>query len=172
MKNSTSKVSPDQMVRVGVLSDSHGEAHRTRRAVEELARLGASVFIHCGDIESIECLDPLAGLDAHLVFGNCDEPSELADYAASLGIQVHPPLGHISVNGTSLAFTHGDRQQCIIQALNSHTHWLFHGHTHTRRDEIVRATRVVNPGALHRASPYSVALITPQLAAVQFIEIA
>lgn len=159
-------------MRVGVLSDSHGEAQRTRHAVEELTRLGASVFIHCGDIESIECLDPLAGLDAHLVFGNCDEPSELAGYAASIGIQVHHPLGHISVNDTNLAFTHGDQQQCMTQAIKSHTHWLFHGHTHICRDELVLATRVVNPGALHRASPYTVALITPKLGAVQFVEIA
>jgi predicted phosphodiesterase len=95
-------------MRIGVLSDSHGDAIRTRIAVEELVRLGATMFIHCGDIETIECLDPLAGLDAHIVFGNCDEPSDLQDYARSIDITVHHPLGEIIIDDQRIAFTHGD----------------------------------------------------------------
>ena len=37
--------------------------------------------------------------------------------------------------------------------------YIFHGHTHIQRDERVRSTRIINPGALHRASHYTVATL-------------
>ncbi len=168
MKPSKPEVDIQAETRIGVLSDSHGDANRTRIAVEELVRLGATMFIHCGDIETIECLDPLAGLNAHIVFGNCDEPSELQDYARSIGITVHHPLGEFIVDGHRIAFTHGDDPKCMQGPIDSKAHWLFHGHTHHKRDVKIQSTRVVNPGALYRAKPHTVALVTPMIGAVQF----
>ena len=168
MKPSKSEVASKQGTRIGVLSDSHGDAMRTRRAVEELTRLGATIFIHCGDIETIECLDPLAGLDAHIVFGNCDEPSDLQGYARSIGITVHHPLGEVIVDGQRIAFTHGDDPKCMQRPIGSKAHWLFLGHTHLKRDIKIESTRVINPGALYRAKPHTVALVTPSSGLVEF----
>ncbi len=141
-------------------------------AVDELSRLGATTFIHCGDFESIECLDPLAGLDAHVVFGNCDEPSDLEGYARSIGITVHHPLGEIVVDGMRVAFTHGDQDEWVRRALDSHPAWFFYGHTHVKRDAVVDSTRLVNPGALQRANSHTVAIVTPASKKVEFVTIA
>ncbi len=157
---------------MGVLSDSHGEAARTRSAVEELARRGATLFIHCGDIETMDCLDPLAGLDSHVVFGNVDEPADLTDYAHSIGIKVHQSAGEVVVDGQRLAFAHGDQPGCMERILRTKPAWFFHGHTHQMRDVRVGPVRVVNPGALCRASQYSVALVVPALGTVEFVVVA
>jgi predicted phosphodiesterase len=37
--------------------------------------------------------------------------------------------------------------------------YLFHGHTHVARDDRFGPTRVINPGALHRAGTYTVATL-------------
>jgi predicted phosphodiesterase len=37
--------------------------------------------------------------------------------------------------------------------------YLLHGHTHVKRDERVGRTRVINPGALHRAREKTVAVL-------------
>ena len=37
--------------------------------------------------------------------------------------------------------------------------YILHGHTHCKRDERIGRCRVINPGALHRANPKSVATL-------------
>ena len=46
---------------VGVLSDSHGHAETTARAVEALVAHGAEMLLHLGDIGSDEVIDELGG---------------------------------------------------------------------------------------------------------------
>ncbi|MFM7807474.1 MAG: metallophosphoesterase family protein, partial [Planctomycetota bacterium] len=94
--------------RLGILSDSHGHADRTRRAIEALQAAGATRFLHCGDVETEHVLDQLAGLDSHVVFGNCDPVRPLTRYAERLGLQVHHPMGRVQADGRTIAFTHGD----------------------------------------------------------------
>ena len=59
-------------VKLGILSDSHGRHERTHKAVQLLLANGASELAHCGDIETEQVIDQLAGTQTHLVFGNCD----------------------------------------------------------------------------------------------------
>lgn len=148
-------------VHLGILSDSHGQADRTRRAIEALQAAGATRFVHCGDVETEQVLDQLAGLDAHVVFGNCDPARSLGRYADRLGLQVHHPMGRWQVDGRSIAFTHGDDPDLLQAAIDERADFLLHGHTHVRADTQVGATRVINPGALHRARPFTVALLVP-----------
>ncbi|NBX35717.1 MAG: metallophosphoesterase [Planctomycetes bacterium] len=157
---------------IGVLSDSHGESGRTRRAVEALLGEGAAHIIHCGDIEIPRCLDPLAGLRAHIVFGNNDEPAELCGYAEDLGIQVHHPAGELEFDGIRVAFTHGHIGSAIDAAIEKRVPWLFVGHSHAAMDIQIHGTRMVNPGALSRADPFSVALVCPASGLVKFLTIA
>lgn len=158
--------------RIGILSDSHGQVERTRRAVAALADAGANRMIHLGDIETEAVLEELLALPTHLVFGNCDWPIEpLHDHAIRLGISVEHPLGRIDVNGRAIAFTHGHDQKLLSQPLFEGTSYLLHGHTHRVRDERVGLTRVINPGALHRAAVYTVALLEPDTDTLTTIEV-
>jgi len=160
-------------VTVGLLSDSHARWERTKRALEALRERGATVFIHCGDVEDELVLDQLAGLDSHLVWGNCDWNSgSLGRYAADLGIAVHGVAGELAVDGKRIAFTHGHEPAPMRQAVAGGADYLVHGHTHERRDERRGQCRVLNPGALHRAPVFTVATLVPASDEFRWIEVA
>jgi len=149
------------MPRIGLLSDSHGRADITRNAVRELRNHQADILIHLGDIGSESVIDALAEpMPVHLVFGNTDwEIDGLTRYAESLGISVNHPVGRLDIEGGTLVFQHGDRTAQMQAALAESVRYLCHGHTHVTRDDRVGGTRVINPGALHRAARYTVALL-------------
>lgn len=154
-------------MRIGLLSDSHGRAARTRDAVRILVDRGAVMLLHMGDIETEEVIDQLAGVDARIVFGNNDDERSLGRYATSIGVRVLHPLGRIEADGRTIAFTHGHLGTCVRDG--SSADYFVHGHTHRQRDERRGATRFINPGALHRATPYSVAMLDPALDALEFL---
>jgi predicted phosphodiesterase len=44
---------------------------------------------------------------------------------------------------------HGDNEEVLGNLVTSDQHaYVFHGHTHRRRDKTIGRTRVINPGAL------------------------
>lgn len=152
--------------RVGLVSDSHGQAARTRAAVEVLMAQGVQVLLHLGDVCSMTVLDALAGLegqcDVRVVFGNCDHDWRgLAEYARFLGIKVDHPVGRIRVGKDLIVFAHGDDVAHVRSALRDGVRYFCHGHTHEARDLRENATRIINPGALHRSASYTVALLEP-----------
>ncbi len=157
---------------IGVLSDSHGHADRTARAVTTLLAHGADMLLHLGDIGSDDVIDELAGHKTRIVFGNCDwEIDAMTRYARLVGIEVDHPIGFVEVDGCRIAFTHGDVPRLMQQALDDGVDFLLHGHTHTVQDERIGRTRVINPGALHQATRYTSALLDPSGNRVRWLEI-
>jgi len=147
---------------LGILSDSHGRADTTRLAVKSLTERGAESLIHLGDVGSEAVLEELVGYPARIVFGNCDwNDRELGRYAEILGFTVDHPRGTMEIGGKRIAFTHGHLPDLMQRALDDDVDYLLHGHTHEWRDEMVGATRVINPGALFRAARYTAALLDP-----------
>ena len=57
------------------------------------------------------------------------------------------------------------------QALDDGVRYLCHGHTHARADGRQGPTRVINPGALFRATVYSVAVLDPETDQLHFHEV-
>jgi putative phosphoesterase len=147
-------------MKIGIVSDSHGEAARTVRAVELLWQLGAARLYHCGDVGGDAVLEALAGHSATLVWGNCDDPTPLlARYAASLGIVCHIPPRSIRIDGRSIGLFHGHESSFASAAEGGAFDYLLHGHTHRPADRRVGRCRVINPGALHRARVHTAALL-------------
>ena len=169
------------MTTLGLLSDTHGRAGIARDAVELLLDHGADMLIHLGDVGSAEVIDCLAAthesthqqVEAHLVFGNCDwEAQALTRYAQDLGVIVHDPAGEMTIDGKRLMFTHGHINRVMDHAIESSADYLLHGHTHLQSDTVIGSTRVINPGALFRASRHTVALLTPANGKCQVLEVA
>jgi putative phosphoesterase len=166
---------------IGLLSDSHGRAARTARAIRLLIDRGADRVIHLGDVGSVEVIDALVErADAagrltppvHLVFGNCDwDAGSLGRYARSLGIAVDDPVGRLSVDGRVMVYQHGHRDGSMDQALAEQVDYLCHGHSHRRRDERTGPTRLINPGALFRAAHYTVAMLDVGRDALRFYDV-
>ena len=147
---------------IGVLSDSHGSADTTARAVDELLSRGAQTLIHLGDIETEAVIDELVGHNARIVFGNCDwNEQALRHYAELVGVRVDHPLGIVEIDGKRIAFTHGHLDRLMREAIDEGVDYLFYGHTHTVCDERCGKTRLINPGALFRAPRYTAAVLDP-----------
>jgi len=158
-------------VRIGLLSDSHGRIASTRSGIDALLDRGAELLLHLGDLGTEAVLDELVGRPARVVFGNVDDARSLRRYAELVDVPVDHPLGWIEAGDRRLAYTHGDDERLVRNALGEAPAWLVHGHTHRVRDERIGPTRVVNPGALHRAARYTVALLDFATDDLEIIEI-
>jgi putative phosphoesterase len=157
-------------VRIGILSDSHGRVKPTRAAVKVLLDRRCAMLLHLGDLGSDAVIDELVGHNARLVLGNCDD-DDLARYAALVGVINDHPAGRVTVNGRSVAFTHGHIESAMTAALREGADYLLHGHTHEVRDERHGRTRVINPGALHRAARYTAAVLEPANDRLDILEV-
>ena len=157
--------------RLGIISDTHGRTPRARRAIDLLLARGATRIIHLGDVSNEAVLDLLAGIEATVVFGNCDDERALARYAGILGIQVVHPAAVLEVKSRRIGLTHGHLEREVSLLFESEVDFLLHGHTHEIRDERVGRTRVLNPGALHRASRHTALLLDPASGDAEWIEV-
>jgi putative phosphoesterase len=146
---------------IGILSDTHGHLDAMQAGIDALASVGAQVYIHCGDVGSFRMLDVLAGLRSFVTWGNTDfDRPELTRYARALDITVLDPWGTIELESKRLALTHGDRPHIVRQVLDGQQHdYLLTGHTHLLHDHRHGRIRAINPGALYRASPKTVAAL-------------
>ncbi len=151
---------------IGVLSDSHGQLERLAEAAAVFASRGVTTLIHCGDITTVEAVETLADFEVHWVFGNCDwDEGPLRAAISRNGHTCHGFRGELEIGGCRLGFTHGHRYELYQTMVTSRDYDLvFHGHTHVRRDEMERGTRVICPGALHHAAPPGCLVLTlPEL---------
>jgi putative phosphoesterase len=160
-------------MRIGIVSDTHSRLATIARAVELLRGRGVSTVIHCGDIEDPSAVAPFAGLDAHFVFGNCDHDRDALRRAiAGLGLTLHEPFGHLEVAGAKIAFLHGDDGTLLRDVERSeHFDYLFYGHTHQAEEHRAGPTRVINPGALHRARPKTFLVLDPATGEAESVEV-
>ena len=163
-------LTPVSANRIGLLSDSHGEAARTGRALDLLLDRGADLLIHLGDLGSEAVVDRLAGLPAMIVLGNVDPPS-LGRYAEWLGIAMDGRAVHLQVGGRRLAATHGHLEEVWTDLVATAPDYLLHGHTHEVRDERHGGIRFVNPGAVDRADRWTVAMLEPEFDRLEIMDI-
>jgi uncharacterized protein len=142
-------------MRIGVVSDTHSRHARVSRVLAELRDRGVTTVLHCGDIEDPETVLLFRGLTAHFVFGNCDwDKTALRAAMAEAGAILHEHFGHVEIEGRKIAFLHGDDKRMMHDVEQSGAYdFLFYGHTHQPEEHRTGPTRVVNPGALHRANP-------------------
>ncbi|MCK6486339.1 MAG: YfcE family phosphodiesterase [Phycisphaerae bacterium] len=145
---------------LGVLSDSHGDAAATARAVAVLETHGAEFLIHCGDICSPAVLDQLAGHRACFVFGNCDTPdASWRDYVRTLGLEWPEAPLRLELGGRRIGVAHGHERAFRALLNDPELDYLFFGHTHVYSDRRIGRLRAINPGALHRARTRTVARV-------------
>jgi putative phosphoesterase len=142
-------------MRIGILSDSHGNRLMVNLALAELRQRGITTLLHCGDIDDAETIALFGGFTTHFVFGNCDtDKPALRAAMADIGATLHDHFGNLEMEGVKLAFLHGDDHHLLRDVEHSgHYDFLFYGHTHQAEEHRTGPTRVINPGALHRARP-------------------
>ena len=158
---------------IGILSDSHGNAAETSRAVALLEAREAKKFVHCGDICSMTVLDELAGRDAVFVWGNCDEPdASLRRYVAAIGLPWPTTPVEFTADGRRAAVFHGHEGGFRTVWKSCGFDYVFYGHTHEFADHRVNGCRFINPGALHRAAVHTVATLDTVADELIFLNVA
>lgn len=146
---------------IGILSDSHGQHLAVGKALALFDEHDVEYLIHCGDVGGMEVFDQLINRPCTFVWGNCDMPGPgIEDYLRTVGLSDPTDVPtHLELDGKRIAVFHGHEKGFDLALRTLDVDYIFHGHTHTRRDERFGKKRIINPGALHRARPKTVAIL-------------
>ncbi len=146
---------------IGVVSDTHGHVEFARQAARMLESFAVEAVLHCGDIGTSEIVAVFRAWPTHYVFGNVDyDVRPLREAIRAAGHTCHERFGSLVLAETPIALLHGDDAAALDEAVRSGRYRLVcHGHTHVARNEQVGRTLVLNPGALYRATPHSIAVV-------------
>lgn len=148
-------------MRLGVVSDSHGHVDHVRPAIRMLESLEVDRVLHCGDVGSMAVVEMFAPWPTDFVFGNCDD--DRAEFAASIaaaGQTCHGAFGDLEIAGKRVALLHSDDRRRFQETIRSGEYDLVcYGHTHVAACERIGDTIILNPGALYRANPHSIAVV-------------
>jgi putative phosphoesterase len=160
-------------MRFGILADTHDELSRARLAVQLLRAEGAEALIHCGDLFSPPIVFLLAGLPSWFVLGNHDSDMvpHLERAATEYGVVCLGWGGVVELAGKRIGVAHGHLSGDVRRVLAAHPDYLLSGHSHIASDTLVGSVRRINPGALHRADVFTVALLEVDLGEVRFLQV-
>lgn len=138
-------------MKIGVISDTHDQLSNMIFALNTFREEGIETVIHCGDLTSLEMVSHFDGFRVIYVFGNIDHATGAikkrlekmrADNYAGLVFRGN-------LDGVPIAVTHSHMEGMLMDLVREKRYkWLFHGHTHEQRDEMVHGVRIINPGAL------------------------
>jgi uncharacterized protein len=147
-------------MRIGVVSDTHGQVRLTQNAVRMLESLQVERVFHCGDVGSAAVVELFSTWPTHFVFGNVDDEFVIHEAIRAAGQSCHERFGHIELAGRRIAFLHGDDGALLTKTVAG-GEWdlVCHGHTHVARQQWLGRTLVLNPGAVYRANPHSIACV-------------
>jgi uncharacterized protein len=147
-------------MRIAIVSDSHSNHVTVETALQMIDGRGIELILHCGDIADADTVWLFPG-HTHFVFGNCDsERASLRQAIHGIGATLHEPFGKLELDGARIAFVHSDDKE-LFEELEScgEFDYLFYGHTHIAKEHKTGPTRVINPGALHRARQKSFVIL-------------
>src|SRR5207244_7329543 len=104
-------------------------------------------------------------------FGNCDaERQSIRQAVYGIGACLHEPFGTLVADEINIAFVHGDDRRLFRQLEESDKYdYLFYGHSHIAAEHRTGRTRVINPGALHRASKHTFLILDTDTGATETV---
>jgi len=138
-------------MKIGVLSDTHDNLSNLIMVLGTFREKGIATVIHCGDLTSLELVPQFRGFRLIYTIGNMDVTAGAIQKKIS-GMRDDNFAGKVfrgKLEGVPVAVTHSHLEGRVMELVRERRYkWLFHGHTHRKRDEVVHGTRIINPGAL------------------------
>ena len=158
---------------IGIISDTHENEEAIKKAVKIFKDKNVEFVVHCGDIISPPMLEHFKGLKMKFVFGNNDgERIGLNNKSKELGWKEVTDEKEFEYKGKKFYVYHGTKKEILDAAIKSNKYdYVLTGHTHIKRDERISKTRIINPGALFRIYPYTIALLDVEKDKLEFIEV-
>ncbi|MDH5720856.1 MAG: metallophosphatase family protein [Spirochaetia bacterium] len=146
---------------LGVISDTHGNAPNTQKALNLFREKKIKIILHAGDFGSASFLSLFSDFRLYLSYGNCDSTYELS--ANLFASENHPSPEKeqiISFKNKNIFCLHGDDSYALKRAVESAKYdYVIKGHTHFTEDYKFEKTRILNPGALYRANIISAGIL-------------
>jgi len=133
---------------IGVISDSHDNMGKIRKAVEVFNQQRVELVIHCGDYVAPFALKPLRELHADFlgVLGNNEgELAYLFERAREVG-ELHMPPHLTTLDGKRLLISHYPMTEQQLAAYEPPLDFFFYGHTHKIDVRHQRGVMIMNPG--------------------------
>jgi putative phosphoesterase len=148
-------------MRIGIVSDTHGHVANTLAGINILESLDVERVLHCGDIGTPEIPPFFKRWPTDFVFGNCDiYRDDLTAAIRAAGLTSHGAFGDLKIGERRIAILHSDDHRKFHEVIDSGEYDLVcYGHTHVAKIEEHGRTIVLNPGALYRANPHSLAIV-------------
>lgn len=144
-------------MKIGIISDTHGQVDLALSAAREFMFRGTEAVLHCGDIGSDLVLTEMAALfhaleiPLYVVLGNCDVAEQWGFYPKDIGVILLGRFGEVELDGKKIAIVHSDDESAFERAaLSNQYDYLFFGHSHVRHDKREHRTRLINPGSAGR----------------------
>jgi putative phosphoesterase len=134
---------------VGIISDSHDDMDRIKKAVVLFNEKGVSQVLHAGDLISPFTFEVLCDLKCPFtgIFGNNDGDKLLLSEKSGGNVHNQPLI--ITLDGKKIAMVH---EPASVEALAESGLYdlVIYGHTHTPDARKVGNTLVLNPGKAAR----------------------
>jgi uncharacterized protein len=138
-------------MKIGVMSDTHDNLSNLIAVLRSYRDRGIETVVHCGDLTSPEMVSHFQGFRVIFTHGNMDHTiGGVKKRLAKMREDNFSGLVFKGVlAGVPIAATHSHVSGKIMELVReARFKWIFHGHTHEKRDEVVKGVRIVNPGAL------------------------
>jgi uncharacterized protein len=148
-------------MRIGIVSDTHKHVANAIAAAAVLSKQSIEAVLHCGDIGGEEIVQVFAAWPTHCVLGNTDDrPAAIEKAIAAAGQTFHNRFGDFQLGNRRIALLHGDDTCRLTATIESQDYDLVcSGHTHVPAMRRNNRTLVLNPGALYRARPHTIAVV-------------
>ncbi len=133
---------------VGVTGDTHNNLKNIKEICSIFNENRTDLVFHTGDISLPKSLLAFKDLKCPLiaVFGNNDigEKKDLLKAALEFKCEIHEEPFFVSLNNKKFVILH--HPDLINNDLVLQNHFIFHGHTHRYRKEIIEECTIYNPG--------------------------
>jgi putative phosphoesterase len=163
-------------LKIGIISDTHDNIWNIQKAVKLFNKEKIDVLVHCGDIVAPATVKFFDGIKAKkLIFikGNNDgDIQHLKMLIEELGGKFYTSHADFTVKDKKLGAIHSDNWPALEGMINSKKYdYVFHGHTHIQRNELIEKTRVINPGAHYFHSDDTVVILDIDTDDVKFVKL-
>lgn len=159
--------------KIGIISDSHDNFPKIKRAVEVFNEREVDLVIHAGDIISPFCAEEFLKLKCEFIsiFGNND--GDKVALKQILQYRINEPPYFVKVHGLRILVIHNAEEILKVIELSDDYDFLIYGHSHKTDVHMAGKTLVVNPGEAcgYLTGKSTIGILDVDLKEVEIIEI-
>ena len=133
---------------IGIVGDTHNNLKNISKICEIFNAEKVGLVIHTGDITLPKSLKAFEKLNCNFlgVFGNndIDEKNDLLEVSKEFQCNLNDEPFLCELNNKKICVVH--HPELINENLIQQSDFIFHGHTHRYRNEVIDETIIFNPG--------------------------